>query len=74
MATIWTISNLAVYLTTVYNMKSVAAATLIHVFNGTYNVATLFGAYVSDTYLGRHKTLGYASLSSLLVCDHLKIN
>ncbi|KAG6793516.1 hypothetical protein POTOM_002727 [Populus tomentosa] len=44
-------TNLAVYLTTVFNMKSVTATTLINVFTGTTNLAPLIGAYLSDTYL-----------------------
>ncbi|PKI37232.1 hypothetical protein CRG98_042384 [Punica granatum] len=47
-------------------MKNVSAATLINVFNGTSNKAPLVGAYISDTYFGHFKTLGFASVSSLL--------
>ncbi|PKI37234.1 hypothetical protein CRG98_042386 [Punica granatum] len=66
LGTIGTLSNLTVYLTEVFNMKNVSAATLINVFNGTSNMAPLVGAYLSDTYFGRFKTLGFASVSSLL--------
>ncbi|XP_057952124.1 protein NRT1/ PTR FAMILY 2.11-like [Malania oleifera] len=61
-----TLSNLLVYLTTVFNMKSITAATLINVFNGTTNFATLIGALLCDTYFGRYKTLGFASISSFM--------
>ncbi|KAJ0959996.1 hypothetical protein J5N97_000252 [Dioscorea zingiberensis] len=47
---IGTLSNLLVYLTTVFNMSSVTAATIINIFNGTTNFSTLIGAFVSDTY------------------------
>lgn len=60
-------SNLLIYLTTVFNMKSITAANILNIFNGTTNLATLIGAYLSDTYFGRCKTLGFASLASLLV-------
>lgn len=63
---IGTLSNLQVYLTTVFNMSRINATTLLNIFNGTTNFATLLGAYLSDTYLGRYKTLGYASVSSFL--------
>ncbi|KAF8390284.1 hypothetical protein HHK36_024809 [Tetracentron sinense] len=66
LGTIGTSSNLMVYLTTVFNMKSVTAATLINVFNGTTNLAPLLGAFLSDTYFGRYKTLGFASISSFM--------
>ncbi|KAF5933589.1 hypothetical protein HYC85_029760 [Camellia sinensis] len=63
---IGTLANLLVYLTTVFNMKAITATTLINVFNGTTNFGTLLGAYLSDTYFGRYKTLGFASIASFL--------
>ncbi|KAL0355908.1 UNVERIFIED_CONTAM: protein NRT1/ PTR FAMILY 2.11 [Sesamum radiatum] len=62
---IGTLSNLQVYLTTVFNMKRISATTLLNVFNGTTNIATLVGAYLSDTHFGRYNTLGFASIASL---------
>ena len=67
MGTTGTSNNLLVYLTTVFNMKSITATNLVNVFNGTCNFATLLGAFLSDTYFGRYKTLGFASISSFLV-------
>ena len=55
-----------VYLTTVYHMQSVSAATLLNVFSGTSNMATVAGAFVSDTYLGRYTTLAAATISSFI--------
>ncbi|CAI9753892.1 unnamed protein product [Fraxinus pennsylvanica] len=63
---IGTLTNLQVYLTAVFNMSRISATTLLNIFNGTTNFATLLGAFLSDTYLGRYKTLGYASISSFL--------
>ncbi|GJZ74585.1 NRT1/ PTR family 2.11-like protein isoform X2 [Tanacetum coccineum] len=63
---IGTISNLLVYLTTVFNMKSITATTLLNVFNGTTNFATLLGAFLCDTYFGRYNTLAFASIASFL--------
>ncbi|KAK9278764.1 hypothetical protein L1049_028341 [Liquidambar formosana] len=63
---IGTLSNLLVYLTTVFNMKSIAATTLINVFNGTTNFATLLGAFLCDTYFGRYKTLGFCTVASFM--------
>lgn len=64
---IGTLSNLLVYLTAVFNLTHITATTLINVFNGTTNFATLLGAFLSDTYFGRYKTLGFASIMSFLV-------
>ncbi|CAL9164562.1 protein NRT1/ PTR FAMILY 2.11-like [Musa acuminata AAA Group] len=66
LATIGTLSNLLVYLTVVFHLSSVAAATSLNVFNGTTNLATILGAFVSDTYWGRYATLGFSSMASLL--------
>lgn len=63
---IGTLSNLLIYLTAVFNMKHISAATLLNVFNGTTNFATLIGAFLSDTYFGRYKTLGFSSITSFL--------
>ena len=67
LGTLGTSTNLLVYFTTVFNMKSITAATIINFFNGTTNMAPLVGAFLSDTYFGRYKTLAFASMSSLLV-------
>ncbi|KAL5722548.1 hypothetical protein ACHQM5_006057 [Ranunculus cassubicifolius] len=66
LGTIGTSSNLVVYLTSVFNMKSVSATTVVNVFNGTCNLAPLIGAFLSDTYFGRYKTLAFASISSIM--------
>ncbi|KAJ8771889.1 hypothetical protein K2173_027066 [Erythroxylum novogranatense] len=63
---IGTLSNLLIYLTTVFNMKTITAATIINIFNGTCNFGTLIGAYLCDTYFGRYKTLGFATCASFL--------
>ncbi|KAG1347526.1 putative protein NRT1/ PTR FAMILY 2.10 [Cocos nucifera] len=60
-------SNLLVYLTTIFHLKSVTAATTLNVFNGTTNLATVIGAFVADSYLGRYTTLGFACISSLMI-------
>ncbi|KAJ0755020.1 putative proton-dependent oligopeptide transporter family, MFS transporter superfamily [Helianthus annuus] len=66
LGTIGTSTNLLVYLTTIFNIKSITATNLINVFHGTCNFGTLAGAFLSDTYFGRYKVLGAASISSFL--------
>ncbi|KAI0501581.1 hypothetical protein KFK09_016526 [Dendrobium nobile] len=61
-----TASNMLVYLTTVFHIKSIHAATILNVFNGTTSLATVLGAFISDAFLGRYKTLGFASVVTLL--------
>lgn len=66
LGTIGTLSNLMVYLTTVFNIKCVTTATIINIFSGTSNMTPLLGAFLSDSYFGCYKTLAYASMSSRL--------
>ncbi|XP_061988495.1 protein NRT1/ PTR FAMILY 2.10-like [Rosa rugosa] len=66
LGTLGTSSNLLVYFTTVFNMKSITATTVVNVFNGTTNFATLLGAFLCDTYFGRYNTLGFACVASFL--------
>ncbi|XP_076943229.1 protein NRT1/ PTR FAMILY 2.10-like [Bidens hawaiensis] len=66
LGTMGTSANLLVYLTTVFNMKSISATNLNNIFQGTCNFGTLFGAFLSDTYFGRYKVLGVCSISSFL--------
>ncbi|RWW82803.1 hypothetical protein BHE74_00008705 [Ensete ventricosum] len=55
-------ANFMVYLVEQYGMRQMEAATLCNVFSGTSNAAPLLGAFVSDAYWGRFRTLTYASL------------
>ncbi|XP_022134753.1 protein NRT1/ PTR FAMILY 2.10-like [Momordica charantia] len=66
LGTTGTSSNLLVYLTDIFHMKSITATTLMNIFHGSTNFSTLFGAFLCDTYLGRYKTLGYASVASFM--------
>ncbi|THF94252.1 hypothetical protein TEA_011478 [Camellia sinensis var. sinensis] len=74
LGTLGTSSNLLVYLTTVFNMDTITSTNLINIFNGTCNFGTLLGAFLSDTYFGRYKTLGFASISSFLVINALSLS
>ncbi|KAG8092799.1 hypothetical protein GUJ93_ZPchr0012g18993 [Zizania palustris] len=66
LGTMGTTANLLVYLTTVFHMDSVRAATFINVFSGTSNLAPLLGAFLCDTFLGRYNTLAAASVASFV--------
>ncbi|XP_050223985.1 protein NRT1/ PTR FAMILY 2.10-like [Mercurialis annua] len=66
LGTVGSATNLVVYLTTVFNMKSVTATTVINIFNGTASIATLVGAFLSDTYFGRYNSIAFASVASFL--------
>ncbi|THG07771.1 hypothetical protein TEA_014068 [Camellia sinensis var. sinensis] len=55
-------------------MDTITSTNLINIFSGTCNFGTLLGAFLSDTYFGRYKTLGFASISSFLVINALSLS
>ncbi|RID51753.1 hypothetical protein BRARA_H02396 [Brassica rapa] len=59
-------SNLVIYLTTVFNMKSITAATVVNIYGGTSNFGTIVAAFLCDSYFGRYKTLSFAMLACFL--------
>ncbi|XP_061364607.1 protein NRT1/ PTR FAMILY 2.8-like [Gastrolobium bilobum] len=60
------ISNLTVYLLTEYNLSGIFVVNVVQLWNGSSNIASIIGAFISDTYLGRFRTLFYGSIASLL--------
>ncbi|KAE9609612.1 hypothetical protein Lal_00006543 [Lupinus albus] len=60
------ISNLTVYLLTNYNLSGIFVVNVVQIWNGSSNIASIIGAFISDTYLGRFKTLLCGSIASLL--------
>ncbi|KAK1289352.1 putative peptide/nitrate transporter [Acorus calamus] len=66
LGTIGTSANLLVYLTSVFNMSRISAANLIFIWRGTTDIAPLLGAFISDSFLGRYKTVGIGSIASLV--------
>ncbi|KAK7292253.1 hypothetical protein RIF29_08031 [Crotalaria pallida] len=63
---IGTLTNLLVYLTTVFNLQNITAYNIINIFNGSTNFATLLGAFFSDTYFGRYNTVAFSIIISFL--------
>lgn len=61
------ISNITVYLSTKYNLNGIFVVNVVNIWSGTSNVATLAGAFIADTCLGRYRTLLYGSIASFLV-------
>ncbi|XP_023520205.1 protein NRT1/ PTR FAMILY 2.8-like [Cucurbita pepo subsp. pepo] len=60
------ISNITVYLSTKYNLNGIYVVNVVNIWSGTSNVATLAGAFIADTCLGRYRTLLYGSIASFL--------
>jgi len=61
------ISNLTVYLLSNYNLSGIYVVNVVQIWNGFSNIFSIIGAFISDTYLGRFRTLFFGSISSLLV-------
>ena len=61
------IANITVYLSTKYNIGGIFLVTVVNVWSGFSNIASLAGAFVSDAYLGKFYTLICGSIASLLV-------
>ncbi|OMO51662.1 Proton-dependent oligopeptide transporter family [Corchorus capsularis] len=59
-------ANFMVYLMREFHMDQVAASNVLNIWNGVTNFAPLVGAFISDAYVGRFKTILVASFASLL--------
>ncbi|KAL5550250.1 hypothetical protein UlMin_000426 [Ulmus minor] len=66
LASISLVANLVLYLRNMYNLDIATSANISIIWNGSGNILALVGALVADTYLGKFKTILFASLSSLL--------
>ncbi|XP_058733396.1 protein NRT1/ PTR FAMILY 2.8 [Vicia villosa] len=60
------ISNLTVYLLTNYNLSGLFVVNTVQIWNGSSNIASIIGAFISDAYLGRFRTLLYGCIASLM--------
>ncbi|KAJ4840240.1 hypothetical protein Tsubulata_033899 [Turnera subulata] len=65
-ATIGLLANFMVYLMREYHMEQASAANILNIWQGVTNFAPLLGAFICDTYVGRFKTIAFASCSSFL--------
>ncbi|KAL3631111.1 hypothetical protein CASFOL_024095 [Castilleja foliolosa] len=57
-------ANFMVFLLNVFNMDQVLASNVLNVWSGISNFSPLIGAFISDAYLGRFKTIAYATFVS----------
>ncbi|XP_052295960.1 protein NRT1/ PTR FAMILY 2.13-like isoform X2 [Citrus sinensis] len=66
LATIGLLANFMVYLLKEYHMNQTSAANILNIWGGVTNFAPLLGAFISDTYTGRFKTITFASIAAIL--------
>lgn len=50
-----------------YGMSLTKGQNILYLWNAATNFTPLFGAFISDSYLGRFLTIALGSVSSLLV-------
>ena len=67
LATFGLLANFMVYLMKVFHLEQVSAANILNIWSGATNFAPLVGAFISDAYVGRFKTIAFASCAALLV-------
>ncbi|MFS7909060.1 putative proton-dependent oligopeptide transporter family, MFS transporter superfamily [Helianthus anomalus] len=60
-------SNMMFYLMEVYHMEAVTGTSVIYMWAALSTGLSIFGAFVSDSYLGRFRVIAFGSLSSLLL-------
>ncbi|GFZ21581.1 nitrate transporter 1.7 [Actinidia rufa] len=66
LATFGLLANFMIFLLTQFHMEQASAANVLNVWSGVTNFAPLIGAFISDSYVGRFWTIGFASFASLL--------
>ncbi|KAJ1286776.1 hypothetical protein BS78_03G377700 [Paspalum vaginatum] len=59
-------ANLTTYLVKRFNIGQLEATNITNIFFATLNFTPLLGAFISDSYLGRFKTLAYGCFATLL--------
>ncbi|XP_071712519.1 protein NRT1/ PTR FAMILY 2.8 [Rutidosis leptorrhynchoides] len=60
------VMNMTVYLRSNYNMSGIYLVNVVTIWMGTSNISSLFGAFISDAYIGKFQTLLYGSIASIL--------
>ncbi|KAJ4973966.1 hypothetical protein NE237_007140 [Protea cynaroides] len=58
--------NFMLYLLKEYHMDQVSAINIVNIWSGTANFSPLLGAFICDAYLGRFRTLAFASFATFL--------
>ncbi|RLN04869.1 protein NRT1/ PTR FAMILY 2.12-like isoform X1 [Panicum miliaceum] len=65
-------ANLTTYLVKRFSIGQLQATNITNIFFATLNLTPLLGAFISDSYLGRFKTLAYGCFATLLQPDSPK--
>ncbi|KAJ4711248.1 NRT1/PTR family protein 2.2 [Melia azedarach] len=66
LATLGLSANFMVYLIREFHLSQSSAANVLNIWGGVTNFAPLIGAFISDAFAGRFKTIAFASFASFL--------
>ncbi|XP_059447497.1 protein NRT1/ PTR FAMILY 2.13-like [Corylus avellana] len=66
LATFGLLANFTVYLVKKLHMDQVSASNVIYIWSGVSNFAPLVGAFISDAYVGKFRTIAFSSFALLL--------
>ncbi|XWS68882.1 hypothetical protein CRYUN_Cryun04dG0131800 [Craigia yunnanensis] len=66
LATFGLLANFMVYLMREFHMDQVSASNVLYIWSGVTNFVPLVGAFISDVYVGRFRTIAVASVASFL--------
>ncbi|XP_071720508.1 protein NRT1/ PTR FAMILY 1.2-like [Rutidosis leptorrhynchoides] len=59
-------SNMIFYLMEVYHMEAVTGTTILFIWSSISNGLSIFGAFISDSYLGRFRVIAIGSIFTLI--------
>ncbi|XP_072995111.1 protein NRT1/ PTR FAMILY 1.1-like [Typha latifolia] len=59
-------ANMIIYLTKIYHMSSATGLSVLYIWGAVTNFLPIFGAFLSDSYLGRFKVIAIGSVVSLI--------
>lgn len=60
--------NMVFYLMSDYHYEPTSAAIIMNLWNAVSYFMTIFGAFLSDSYLGRFSVIAWSTIFELLVC------
>ncbi|KAI7733727.1 hypothetical protein M8C21_002947 [Ambrosia artemisiifolia] len=65
------LANMIFYLMQVYNMEAVTGTSVLYIWSALSTGLCVFGAFVSDSYLGRFQVIAFGSICSLVGASFL---
>lgn len=66
-------SNMIMYLTREYNLETTAATIILFIWSAVTNLMPVLGAFISDSYAGRYRMVGFGSIATLLVISSISV-